>query len=165
MKKERIVKKILIKSLVGFPVGVMLLMLAYASMYFILGNNVFNAELNQLHNINTLLTQIISVGISGYMLFVIFEIINVFENKEVENNLIKKYNWKMALIILIEIILCILIATILGSTRIFSKNISDINILILVIICVLSGLAICIKNLYETHIIKEINQKIKEKNN
>ena len=165
MKKERIVKKILIKSLVGFPVGVMLLMLAYASMYFILGNNVFNAELNQLHNINTLLTQIISVGISGYMLFVIFEIINVFENKEVENNLIKKYNWKMALIILIEIILCILIATILGSTRIFSKNISDINILILVIICVLSGLAICIKNLYETHIIKEINQKIKERNN
>lgn len=165
MKKERIVKKILIKSLVGFPVGVMLLMLAYASMYFILGNNVFNAELNQLHNINTLLTQIISVGISGYMLFVIFEIINVFENKEVENNLIKKYNWKMALIILIEIILCILIAVILGSTRIFSKNVSDINILILVIICALSGFAICIKNLYETHIIKEINQKIKERNN
>ena len=165
MKKERIVKKILIKSLVGFPVGVMLLMLAYASMYFILGNNTFNAELNQLHNINTLITQIISVGISGYMLFVIFEIINVFENKEVENNLIKKYNWKMALIILIEIILCILIAVILGSTRIFSKNISDINILILVIICVLSGLVICIKKLYETHIIKEINQKIKERNN
>lgn len=165
MKKERLVKKILIKSLVGFPVGVMLLMLAYASMYFILGNNAFNAELNQLHNINTLITQIISVGISGYMLFVIFEIINVFENKEVENDLIKKYNWKMALILLLEIILCILIAAILGSTRIFSKNISDINILILVIICVLSGLAICIKKLYETHIIKEINQKIKERNN
>ena len=133
-------------------------------MYFIVGDTVFNTELNQLHNINTLLTQIISVGISGYMLFAIFGIINVSGNKEVENNLIKKYPWKIALIILIEIILCVLIVVILGSTKIFSKNISDINILILVIICVLSGIVICIKNLYERHIIKEINQKIKERN-
>ena len=164
MKKEEIVKKILIRSLEGFPVGVMLLMLAYASVYFIVGDNVFNTELNQLHNINTLLTQIISVGIAGYMLFAIFGFINVSGNKEVENNLIKKYPWKIALIILIEIILCVLIVVILGSTKIFSKNISDINILILVIICVLSGIVICIKNLYERHIIKEINQKIKERN-
>ena len=91
MKKEEIVKKILIRSLAGFPVGVTLLMLAYASVYFIVGDTVFNTELNQLHNINTLLTQIISVGISGYMLFAIFGIINVSGNKEVENNLIKKY--------------------------------------------------------------------------
>ena len=70
----------------------------------------------------------------------------------------------MALIILSEIILCVLIVVILGSTKIFSKNISDINILILVIICVLSGIIICIKSLYERHIIKEINQKIKERN-
>ena len=105
MKKEEIVKKILIRSLAGFPVGVMLLMLEYASVYFIVGDTVFNTELNQLHNINTLLTQIISVGISGYMLFAIFGIINVSGNKEVENNLIKKYPWKIALIILIEIIL------------------------------------------------------------
>ena len=164
MKKEKIVKKILVKSLAGFPVGVMLLMLAYASVYFIVEDNVFNTELNQLHNINTLLTQIISVGIAGYMLFAIFGIINVSGNKEVENNLIKKYPWKIALIILIEIILCVLILVILGSTKIFSKNISNINILILVIICVLSGIVICIKNLYERHIIKEINQKIKERN-
>lgn len=164
MKKEEIVKKILIRSLAGFPVGVTLLMLAYASVYFIVGDTVFNTELNQLHNINTLLTQIISVGISGYMLFAIFGIINVSGNKEVENNLIKKYPWKMALIILIEIILCVLIVVILGNTKIFSKNISNINILILVIIYTLSGIVICVKKLYERHIIKEINQKIKERN-
>ena len=81
MKKEEIVKKILIRSLAGFPVGVILLMLAYASVYFIVGDTVFNTELNQLHNINTLLTQIISVGISGYMLFAIFGIINVSGTK------------------------------------------------------------------------------------
>ena len=34
MKKENVVKKVLVKFLVGFTVGVTLLMIAYASVYF-----------------------------------------------------------------------------------------------------------------------------------
>lgn len=166
MKKENLVKKILIKAVVGFPVGVMLLIIAYASVYFIAGVDVFNAELYQLHNIYTLIFQTISAGISGYLLFITFYAIYYLQNKELERKLLTEHPYKSIFTIIISSI-CIIfvIMTALGNTKIFSKNISDVNIIILVIIYTLSGFIFCIKSSRERHLIKEINQKIKERNN
>lgn len=166
MKKENVIKKILMKAVVGFPVGVTLLIIAYISVYFIAGADVFNAELYQLHNINTLIYQAISAGISGYLLFIVFYAISNLQNKELENKLITEHLYKSVFTIIISFmcIIGIIMAT-LGNEKIFSKNISDLNIIILVIVFALSGLVFCIKSSIERHLIKEINQKIKERNN
>lgn len=166
MKKENVVKKILTKSVVGFPVGVTFLIIAYASVYFIAGADVFNTELYQLHNINTLIYQAISTGVSGYLLFIAFYTISNLQNKELENKLITEHPYKSVFTIIISSICIngIIIAT-LENKRIFSKNISDLNLIILIIFYTLSSLAFCIKSAKERHLIKEINQKLKERNN
>ena len=61
-------KKILLKSLSGFTLGVTLLIMAYVSVYFISGENTFIAEIQQLQNIKTLITQVIVSGIAYYLL-------------------------------------------------------------------------------------------------
>lgn len=166
MKKENAVKKILIKAVVGFPVGVTLLIIAYASVYFIAGADVFNAELYQLHNINTLIHQTISSGVSGYLLFIAFYAISNLQNKELENKLITEHPYKSVFTIIISS-MCIIgiIMVTLGNAKIFSENISTLNIIILVIVYALSGLVFCIKSARESHLIKEINQKLKGRNN
>ena len=60
-------KKILLKSLSGFTLGITLLVIAYASIYFISGENTFIAEIQQLQNIKTLITQVIFSGIACFI--------------------------------------------------------------------------------------------------
>ena len=64
-------KKILLKSLSGFTLGVTLLIMAYVSVYFISGENTFIAEIQQLQNIKTLITQVIVSGIAYYLLAIL----------------------------------------------------------------------------------------------
>lgn len=165
MQKENVVKKILMKAVVGFPIGVTLLIISYASIYFIAGKDVFDAELYQLHNINTLICQTLSTGISGYLLSILFYAISSLQNKELENKLITEHPYKSVFTIISSVCIIGIIIVALRNTRIFSKNISDLNIIILVIVYALSGLVFCIKSTREKHLIKEINQKIKERNN
>lgn len=164
MKKENVVKQILMKALPGFSVGITLLIIAYASVYFILGQDVFDAELYQLHNIDTLIFQAISAGLSGYLLFVSFYTISTLQ--KIEDKLMAEHPYKSVLTIIISSI-CVAVITValLANTKIFSKNISSLNTIILIIVYMLSGLVFCIKSVMEKHIIKEINQKLKEKNN
>lgn len=166
MEKENVVKKILSKALVGFPIGVTLLIIAYASIYFIVGEDVFNAELYQIHNINTLLSQIVSVGISGYMLSTSFYIISIYQNKELDNIWFPKHPYKAVFATLIyPMCIFFIIVPTIGNTRIFSQNIRTLNLLISVIVLALSFLVFGIKSAREQHWIKEINKMIKEKNN
>ena len=74
MKKENVVKKVLVKSLAGFTVGVTLLMVAYASVYFISDTTVFQNEIAQLQNIKTLITQwnILLLTIYNFPYFLFF---------------------------------------------------------------------------------------------
>ena len=58
-------KKILLKSLSGFTLGVTLLIMAYVSVYFISGENTFIAEIQQLQNIKILITQVIVSGMQN----------------------------------------------------------------------------------------------------
>lgn len=162
MEKEKKIRKILMKALIGFPVSVTLLIIAYASIYFMAGEDLFNTELYQLHNINTLLSQIVSVGISGYLLaiFYIFSLLQYMKTEPYKITISSVVSLAISSIFTF----CIIPMT-LNNTKIFSENISTLNLTILVIVYALIGLIFCIKNGIERHLVKKINQKLSERNN
>lgn len=159
MKRKDEVKSILMKALRAFPIGVTLLMLLYASVYFISGEGVFNAELYQLHNINTLIYQIISVGMAGCILSICFQVFQNIENKPTD-----KHTYRVMITSILLSISITIIILILGNEKIFSENIATLNVIVFVIIYVLAFLRFCIKKIMEQNLIKKINQKIKERN-
>ena len=61
-------KKILLKSLFGFTLGITLLVMAYVSIYFISGEDVFIAEMQQLQNIKTFITQVLFSGMAYFII-------------------------------------------------------------------------------------------------
>ena len=123
MKKESIAKKILVSSLMGFPVGIALLMIAYICIYYIIGENIFRTEIGNLQNIETLISQMLTIGLSYYILFIHFHIFLHLYNKDV-NDKINKHLYKTVSISLLSFIELI-IAVILASTeKVFTKNIS-----------------------------------------
>ena len=155
MKKEEIVKKILIRSLAGFPVGVMLLMLEYASVYFIVGDTVFNTELNQLHNINTFIFQMVSGGTSGALLFVLYYTLQVIQEK------FYKRPYKLVFLdIIITTFTFILVLTLISNSLIFSKNVSTTNIVIVISLFAIGGFIFCIKTTYQSLLVHKINKKL-----
>ena len=165
MKKENVVKKVLVKSLVGFTVGVTLLMVAYASVYFIVDENTFQNEISQLQNIKALVTQIIVTGIAYYLLFISFHIFSILQSKELKNKYMKNHPYKFVLTISLSVlVLTWIIAYMVSHTKIYSENIGDLNIIILVITYALEGLVFCIKSTKESYLIKKINKKLQERN-
>lgn len=165
MEKENVVRKILMKALVGFPVGVTLLILAYASIYFISGEDVFNTELYQLHNINILISQIASVGIAGYLISITLNTILILQNKNLERKLMKKHPYKSVFALVLSYLCIITIFyLILVNEKIFTENIITLNIIILLIVYMFFGIVFGIKLFMEQDLIKKINQRIKERN-
>ena len=165
MKKEISVKKILTKAVVGFPIGVTLLIIVYASTYFIAGEKVFNDELYQLHNINTLLSQIVYIGISGYLLAIGLYILSVFL-RFFDNKLTTEHPYKFVFIFSISYFVQFVIILFTSTNKkVFSENICTLNATVMMIVIALCSLVFCIKNAIEKHLIKKINQKIKERNN
>ena len=53
MNTKNFIKKILTKSIIGFPIGVTILMLLYVIVNPFFGEVAFSYELNRLHNIQT----------------------------------------------------------------------------------------------------------------
>lgn len=164
MKKENVLKKVLVKSLVGFTAGVTLLMIAYASVYFIAGESVFKNEISQLQNIKTLITQFVVIGIAYYLLFISFHIFSILQSKELKNKYMKNHPYKFVLTISLSVlVLTWIIVNMVSHTKIYSENIGDLNIIILVITYALEGLVFCIKSTRESHLIKKINKKLQER--
>lgn len=165
MKKENIFRKIVIRSLLGFPIGITLLMINYASVYLIAGENVFKAEISQLQNIATLVLQLIIIGWVYYLFFILISIIaNLNETRSTSDKFVVEHPWKTVLIMFIIIIASILIITLLNF-EVFSKNMSIMNIITYMIVFVAFGLYGCIKSTIESDLIKKINKKLKERNN
>lgn len=162
MKKEKIIQKILLKSLIGLPIGITLLIFSYLSTYFIVGNDIFNNELYQLHNINIFIFQIISAGISGYMLCLGLSIFSILS--KIEKNL-NEHPYKSVFIIILSFLCILLIMPLLTNKNIFSQNISNLNLIILIIVYAICGSIFCIRNSVEKYYIKKINKKLKERNN
>lgn len=165
MKKENVVKNVLVKSLVGFAVGVTLLMVAYAGIYFIIGENTFQNEICQLQNIKTLITQVVVTGIAYYLLFISFHIFSILQNKDLKDKYMSEHPYRTVLSISLAILILLWIVEYMVSrTKIYGENVRILNLIILVITYALVGLAFCIKSTKENYLIKKINQKLKERN-
>lgn len=153
-------KKILLKSLSGFTLGITLLITAYASVYFISGENTFIIEIQQLQNIKTLITQVIVSGIAYYLLAILLNCYKEFNEKYARS---KPY--KFVFITIVTFILLVLIMfCVLGNANIYSQNIEMLNIIIVVCIYALTGLIFCIRNSIDKNLVNKFNQKLQEKN-
>ena len=150
-------KKILLKSLSGFTLGVTLLIMAYVNVYFISGENTFIAEIQQLQNIKTLITQVIVSGIAYYLLAILLNYYKKFNEKYATSNPYKFVF--ITIVLLILVMLCVL-----GNTNIYSKNIEMLNIIIVVCIYALAGLIFCIRNSIDKNLVNKFNQKLQERN-
>lgn len=165
MKKENVVKKVLLKSLVGFTVGVTLLMIAYVSVYFVAGEDVFVNEIAQLQDVKILISQILFIGLAYYLLFIVFHILLILQEELTENRHVVKYHYKYVVATMSSVVVVSLINIILlEKTQIYSENIGMLNIIIVVIVYALAGLYVCIRNSMQSPLIKKINQKLKERN-
>ena len=153
-------KKILLKSLSGFTLGVTLLIIAYASVYFISGENTFIIEIQQLQNIQTLIAQVMVSGIAYYLLAILLNCYKEFNEKYAISN-----PYKFVLATIVTFILLILVMfCVLGNANIYSQNIEMLNIIIVVCIYALTGLIFCIRNSIDKNLVNKFNQKLQEKN-
>ena len=164
MKKEHIFRKIIISSLLGLPIGITLLMINYASIYLIAGENVFKTEITQLQDIKTLVLQLIIVGCAYYLFFILVSLIaRLNKTKSVSDKFIVEHPYKSVLIMLLIMIITIFILALLNF-KIFTENISMMNIISFLIILIISGVCLCIKSTIESDWVKKINEKLKERN-
>lgn len=62
------------KALVGIPIGVVMMMISYVSVYFIAGNDIFQNEMEQLKNIDTLIRQLIASGLVFYTILLLINL-------------------------------------------------------------------------------------------
>ena len=155
MKKGRI----LLKSLIGFPIGTLLLMLAYIEVFLIENETVFIKEMLQLLDVKILILQILMIGII-YSLLIFLAIIYKEEFDEKEK--IRKMTSRKMIMIFLFLISIAVSDFILARTKIFSINIgiiTGVNLLIVITIYILVQL---IRITKEMKIIKEINNKLKD---
>ena len=163
MKKLNMIRKILTKSLAGFTLGITLLMFAYISVYFIENEVTFQNELNQLQNINTFISQLLLSGLAYYIIFLAYNLYLILIEKNCEKKYIEKNPYLVILTVTIAIcIYILLIGKLITNKHIFSNNIQDLNVVILTITFITQGLFLMIK---EAMLVKQINIKLKEKNN
>lgn len=166
MQKENVVKKIFIRSAIGFPIGVTLLMLSYICIFFLFGEEVFNLELYQLHNINTLILQIVSWGIVGYIITFSFQLTNAMYTSVLQNKLksfVMTHPWKTQFLNLLHALCEYIIVAFLLTNSIFSETIAISSIVIYLLSYVFFLIFSMIRSLIQGDLIRKINQKIKER--
>ena len=157
MKKENLVKKAFSKALIGFPIGITLLMISYISIYFFTNQSIFNSEMYQLHNIETLILQIMSAGISGYILIIL-----ILLCLQIDNIFLSQKPYVSSLIMIVSLLSMSIIITILGNSNIFSENIRTLNLTIMILFFSLACVALMIKKTIEKYWIKKINKKLQK---
>lgn len=158
-KQKNPIMTILLKSVTGFFLGVTLLIVNYVSAYFICGDSFYQNEILQLQNINTLIIQSLIVGFSYFAIFLTFFTELYFHKIKFTRN----HPFFYALIVLIYLFTFVIIFNLLISSF-FSVNIGMINIIILSILFIISSIIVAIKCVIDSAVIKEINNKIKERN-
>lgn len=161
MKRESLAKDLLRTSIIGFTTGVTLLLVSYIGVYFIVGESAFIEEMRQLNNITTLLVQLISIGISYSITFIIFRINMYLLDKDYASKCPHKTILSAILILVMNFVL---VLDLLPNMNFYSENIGNMNIIIFVAIYGFGILGLCVKSFIESELIKKINYKLKEKN-
>ena len=148
--KER--NNLIFKSLIGFPIGTMMLGIMYMLIYLIVGKENFAIEIMQLANINIFINQFFMSCILFYILVLVF---NVGKNLD---NAKKEYK-KLLMLIILVILSLILTEFIAGSTTIKYSF-----ILIYCLSYIVIGIYMMINDIVTKHIINK-RLKDKQKNN
>ena len=152
------------KSIIGLPIGITGLLLAYIFTYIAGGNELFTVEIAQIANIEILVKQMAVTALIGYATVLV--ILTIAKNVK-ENDIIgEKLNAKIAILeSLGAVVFSALVCIILGNTKVFTSNVaSSLMILWFVSLFIIFLLYSAISIFIETKIIgKKINEKIKEK--
>lgn len=152
-------KKFDFKVFIGFPVGIMMLVISYIFIYLIDGNNVYIFEISKLENINILVGQIIQSGIL-YTVFIIWikSCLNIIVNKKGS-----KFTYKDLGIFLIECTIVAIISFVFcgWSKKYYSEELQDVTFGLGIVVMMLVFAIYFIVNVINIHF---INKKIRQRN-
>ena len=164
MKKKNFSKKIILNSLIGFPIGITILMISYINVYLIAGENTFINEIAQLQDFRTLLLQLIIIGCAYCLIFILFRVLSYFtENNTISNKSLIELSWLTLSFSLILVIGFMLVGLLLGS-KVFKQNMPIINLITFTVFSASALLYIAIKSAIERNIVKKINKEILNRN-
>lgn len=151
-------KKILFNTLLGFCVGITLLMLAYLGVYYIEGQETFTSLLLKLKDISILQNQLLIVGFIGAMFSFIFHFANEAKESISENHISPT---KLTTTIVLVILTIVFSTLFIKNSAIFDQSIKYALLFIQSAILGFYGLFLGIQSTIDELI---INKKIKEKN-
>ena len=138
---------VMVKSLIGCPIGTMILGIMYVLIYLICGEEKFSIEIMQLGNIHIFVNQFLMSCILFYILTLVVNI-----GKSLEND--KKEYYKVLIVAILAVLGLIFTRYIVGST-----NIKSMFTLIYVLLYIIIGIYMMINDVITQHL---INRKLKQ---
>ncbi len=138
---------VMVKSLIGCPIGTMMLGIMYVLIYLICGEEKFSIEIMQLGNIHIFVNQFLMSCILFYILTLVVNI-----GKNLEND--KKEYYKVLIVAILVVLGLIFTRYIVGST-----NIKSMFTLIYVLLYIIIGIYMMINDVITQHF---INKKLKQ---
>ena len=144
--KER--NNFIFKSLIGFPIGTMMLGITYMIIYLINGEANYTFEIMQLANIHICINQFFISCILFYILILVFNV-----GKNLDNN---KKGYKKLILLTILVILSLILTRFIAGT----ENVKYVFTLIYILSYIAIGLYMMINDITTKN---TINKKLKER--
>ena len=144
--KER--NNFIFKSLIGFPIGTMMLGITYMIIYLINGEANYTFEIMQLANIHICINQFLISCILFYILILVFNV-----GKNLDNN---KKGYKKLILLTILVILSLILTRFIAGT----ENVKYVFTLIYILSYIAIGLYMMINDIITKNM---INKKLKER--
>ena len=144
--KER--NNFIFKSLIGFPIGTMMLGITYMIIYLINGETNYTFEIMQLANIHICINQFFISCILFYILILVFNV-----GKNLDND---KKGYKKLILLTILVILSLILTRFIAGT----ENVKYVFTLIYILSYIAIGLYMMINDIITKNM---INKKLKER--
>ena len=144
--KER--NNFIFKSLIGFPIGTMMLGITYMIIYLINGEANYTFEIMQLANIHNCINQFFISCILFYILILVFNV-----GKNLDNN---KKGYKKLILLTILVILSLILTRFIAGT----ENVKYVFTLIYILSYIAISLYMMINDIITKNM---INKKLKER--
>ena len=160
MNTKNFIKKILTKSIIGFPIGVTFLMLLYVIVNPFFGEVAFSYELNRLHNIQTFILQLLLSGLSGFMLLIAFYSILFLQDAELENRFATEHPYRAIFYAIVSVLITFIIIMVISRANIFSTTISILIEIVYPVLYAVLGFVLLIKDSIMKYTINKINKKL-----
>ena len=159
MNTKNFIKKILTKSIIGFPIGVTILMLLYVIVNPFFGEVAFSYELNRLHNIQTFILQLLLSGLSGFILIAFYSIL-FLQDAELENRFATEHPYRAIFYAIVSVLITFIIIMVISRANIFSTTISILIEIVYPVLYAVLGFVLLIKDSIMKYTINKINKKL-----